>query len=1167
MNSWHLAIQSFKHYLPVNLAIALGVAAATAVLTGALLVGDSMRTSLRDLTLDRLGETDDLLISRGFFDQSSMRPDNNQELAAFWDQSVPAILFNNGTVETQDSSQSGIQRAANVNVFGVPNEFWQLDTSGISVNELSGDTAIINRALADQLGIADSESASPVTLRIPKPTQLPAESALGAKRDLIESLVGIEVVQILPNEGLAGFSMHQSQLDSPNIFVPVQMLQDSLSRSALRHKSSSEQVNVSFLGRTDANRAAAADFQNVLRELPRTLEDEGISLKRVTQTFESDGQSATVFDYWTLSSEQLVLLPAVVSAIEETFPGAKPVFTYLANDIRKSDSESGIPFSMIAAIDIDDAFPLRDVDGQRIQPPSEDEIVINEWAANDIDVDVGDSLTIAWFDPETTHGKQTKQEATLVVSAIAALTEPYEAFEVRRRGEVVPAKFDTAPTLANDPNLTPEVPGVTDAESIENWDLPFETASKLRPSDDTYWENHRTTPKAFVSFATGQKLWSSRFGDVTSYRIPAKTERSEIQTRLLSAIAETKGASGFELITLRQNALTASSGSTPFDVLFLALSMFVIASGLILVSLLFRLTLQSRASEVGLLQAVGLPAKRVSGIWIREMLLVCILGAVLGILIGIGYAAAMIWGLKTWWVGAISKPIIDLHIGPVSILIGFVSGILICVGTIFWALRSLRRQSVRGMLAGRIDESASLPNRKSKKWMPVAIVSMLVLAVILSVLAINLSGDAQAGSFMGSGFCVLAAMLMFVYSMLERDGESNSATDLQQLALMSLRRNPLRSTLTIGLVAVASFLIAAVSSFRLTPTEQGTAGFDYVAQSSQPLFSNLSSADGQTELLDATLPPSTRVFGFRFKPGEDASCNNLYQSTQPRVLGATQDFIDSFNAEVPAFAWGGSVAESDAESANPWTMLNRSYDDGAIPVIIDKNTANYSLKIFAPGGDYVVHFDTGETVTFRVVGFLSNTILQGSLLVSEDSFVRAFPYLGGSRYFLIDSENETDSAQAVAVLEQQLGDEGFDARSAPRLLANFMSVQNTYLSTFQSLGALGLLLGTFGLAAVQIRNVLERKRELGLMRAVGFGKGRLAGMILIENGWLLGTGLVVGILAALCGTLPHYLFGDASVPWVALGGIFIAIFAIGIVASLLATRILSQMNLLDSLKA
>ena len=1169
MNAWRLSLQSFKHYLPVNLAIALGVAAATAVLTGALLVGDSMRTSLRDLTMDRLGQTDELLVSRGFFSESSLRPDNDEGLSKVWAKCFPAILFNNGTVEAESGSgDDAIQRASNVNVFGVSDDFWELDSNGLSAKELSGETAIINQALADQLGIKSEDGDATLTLRIPKPSQLPSESALGATRDLVESLVGIRVIQVLPNDGLAGFSLQQSQLDSPNIFVPLELLQDSLARKALKHKSTSEQVNVSFFqGTEEARGDDDASIEKLLSGAHIDLADVGLTLKRITQTFGEGDQAQTIFDYWTLSSEQLVLAVPIVEAIQETFPTAKPIFTYLTNDIRKSDAESGIPFSMVVAIDIDDTLPLVDVSGNRIKPLGENEIVLNQWSAENLGVAVGDQLTISWFDPETTHGKQTVQEATFVVSAIAALTEPYQPFEVLRRGKVQPAEFDSAPTLANDPNLTPEVPGVTDAESIENWDLPFETASKLRPADDTYWEYHRTTPKAFVSLATGQKLWDSRFGNVTSFRIPADLEKDAIEKRLLNSIVSAKGASGFELIPLRKNALAASSGSTPFDVLFLALSMFVIASGLILVSLLFRLTLQSRASEVGVLQAVGVPAKKVAGVWIREMLLVCILGAALGVLIGIGYAAAMIWGLKTWWLGAISKPIIDLHVGPVSIIVGFISGILICVGTIFWALRSLKKQSVRGMLAGQIEETVAAANSKPKKWMLGAIVGLLIVAVILSVLAVGLSGDAQAGSFMGSGFCVLAALLMFVYSRLKNDSEANSATDLHQLSLLSLRRNPLRSTLTIGLVAVASFLIVAVSSFRLTPTEEGTAGFDYVAQSSQPIFADLNSTDGQEEMLDQSLADGTRIFGFRFKPGEDASCNNLYQSTQPRVLGASQRFIDSFETDSPKFAWGGSIAETDAESTNPWTLLNRTYEDGVIPVIIDKNTANYSLKIFAPGGDYVVDFDSGESVTFRVVGFLSNTILQGSLLVSEENFVRAFPYLGGSRYFLIDSDEEDASAEAVAVLEKQLGDEGFDARSAPRLLENFMSVQNTYLSTFQSLGALGLLLGTFGLAAVQIRNVLERKRELGLMRAVGFGKNRLSKMILIENVWLLGAGLVVGVLAALCGTLPHYLFGDASVPWVALAGIFLAIFVIGLIASYLATRVLSGMNLLESLRA
>ena len=83
----------------------------------------------------------------------------------------------------------------------------------------------------------------------------------------------------------------------------------------------------------------------------------------------------------------------------------------------------------------------------------------------------------------------------------------------------------------------------------------------------------------------------------------------------------------------------------------------------------------------------------------------------------------------------------------------------------------------------------------------------------------------------------------------DEDQQSAVKLSLSRMALLSAKRNPLRSTLTIGLVAVASFLIAAVSAFRLTPSEAGTSGFDWVATSSQPVFEDLQTVKGQTEAL------------------------------------------------------------------------------------------------------------------------------------------------------------------------------------------------------------------------------------------------------------------------------------------------------------------------------
>ena len=1191
MTQWQIAFKSLLFYLRTNLAIALGVAAATAVLTGALIVGDSMRHSLRQLTLERLGSIDEILVSDGFFREQLVEEiKQTPAFKANYENATPAIMFPGGTVEFQADKTA--RRAGQVTVLGILDDFWSFDeTKSVTHEKLVGESALINQTLADDLKISAADvkdGTAKITIRIPKQTQVPSDSALGRKTDLIESLIDLKVVQIIPTAGLGRFGMHPTQSDPLNVYVPIGLLQDSLARTVLKQKSDPAQANVMMISSPGVSPPSAEVSRELRHELRPTLGDLGLRLQRVTQKFGEGADAKTIFDYWSLSSDQLVLTDEAVDSIIKTFPDATPVFTYLANDIRRTDQEVGVPFSMVSAIDFGDSFrPVSAISNQPIRQLNENEVVLNRWTAEDLGVKIGDKVVLKYFEPETTHGSQVEKTIELTVVDIAQLTKPDTPFRLQSRprprptGTVLltPPVFTIAPTVANDPDLTPYVPGLTDAESIENWDLPFQV-DRTRPEDDDYWEDYRTTPKAFVSLAMGRKLWRSRFGKTTSFRIPvAAGTEAQVSDRLLDQLAKDETELGMNLVAIKRRGLEASAGSTPFDVLFLALSMFVIGSALILVSLLFRLGLQQRASEVGLLQATGFNRKQIRRLWLSEMTVVSLVGALIGVILGIGYASLMIWGLSTWWVGAISRPFLTLNISPLSLAIGLFSGLLICVLTIAWSLRRTRNQSVHGLLSGQLEtEIRSSPTRESKRrWIPIV---LIVMGIGLAAMATQLSGEAQAGSFMGSGFLILTALLMMVYRWLRKPGQPQAAgiLSLPRLAMLSAKRNPLRSTLTIGLVAVASFLIAAVSAFRLTPSERGTAGFDWVAQSSQPIFDDLGTVEGQEKVLGAEnkLSADTEIFAIRFKSGEDASCNNLYQSTQPRALGVSDQFIDQFDSPTAGrFAWSSSLAKTEAEKENPWKLLesetaHAGTEEDPIPVVMDKNTANYSLKIYLCGTVKQVEYDSGESIYYRVVGFLENTILQGSLIMSERDFVKAFPATAGYQYFLIREHQtvaEGESSANVAVLEDRLGDQGFDARSAPKLLANFMTVQNTYLSTFQTLGALGLLLGTFGLAAVQVRSVLERKKELGLMRAVGFSRQKLSQMVLMENAWLLLMGLAVGIGAALFTTVPHWLVGTAGAPWLTLAAMFAGIVGVGLIAGWLASRIISRMPLLESLRA
>ena len=566
MTVFQIAKNSLLHYWRTNLVLAAGIAAATAVLTGALIVGDSMRSSLRSLALDRLGQIDEMIVSDGFFRQKLA--DELQSTSTFRDNykiAEAAILFPNGSVEIGSDFASAesarLRRASNVNVFGVSRSFWKLGADSLKVTEeLLDRQVIINQTLADQLGLnRESQSSnreSRLTLRIPKPTQLPADSALGKKEDLVESLVDLELVQIIPDRSLGRFGLRPTQIDSPNIFVPIELLANALYRGALSHKQEL-QANVIFLSAGGEQPPAPEQTKSLMAALRPTLEDFGLSIKLVRQTKLNSNEA--VFEYYSLSSDRLVLADEVVAAVQQAFPDAVPVFTYLANDIRQIDAESGIPFSMITAIDFDDRFPLLDVKENRIPALAADDIVLNQWAAADLNVEVGDQIEVSFFEPESTHVNEIERVATFKLTAIAGLAAPDSPFQSRRR-QIIPAEFvDQEPTLANDPDLTPEVPGLTDAESIENWDLPFETAGKIRAADDDYWNDYRTTPKGFISLARGQELWNSRFGSLTSFRIPMTAGNiDEVSQRLLAQFETDNARLGFSIVPIRRKAIAAS---------------------------------------------------------------------------------------------------------------------------------------------------------------------------------------------------------------------------------------------------------------------------------------------------------------------------------------------------------------------------------------------------------------------------------------------------------------------------------------------------------------------------------------------------------------------------------------------------------------------------------
>jgi putative ABC transport system permease protein len=131
----------------------------------------------------------------------------------------------------------------------------------------------------------------------------------------------------------------------------------------------------------------------------------------------------------------------------------------------------------------------------------------------------------------------------------------------------------------------------------------------------------------------------------------------------------------------------------------------------------------------------------------------------------------------------------------------------------------------------------------------------------------------------------------------------------------------------------------------------------------------------------------------------------------------------------------------------------------------------------------------------------------------------------------------------------------------------YHQVENTYISTFQALGALGLLLGTVGLAAVLARNVLERRRELALLRAVGYRRINLAVVILSENALLLVGGLAIGAFCALVAIAPAIASRGGHVAVLSVLGWLVIILMAGLLASVLSAVLTIRIPLLPALRS
>ncbi len=1135
MTRLQYAAASLRYYWRTNLAATAGVAIAVATLGGSLLVGVSVRASLRELALARLGRVSAVVTANALFTDS----------LATRIEGVPVLALD-GVVLHEASGR----RATGVQIFGVDDRFWRLQQVA-GVDGPTGRTAYLSPALAAEFGAKADDA---LQLRVQKPSAIPS-GVLQGRRDEPGRAVRVTVGRVLTRAESGEFSPSPKQGDARTVFVPLSRLQKDADLAGL--------ANMILVGT-----GAGDDATGLRARLGQTvrIEDLGLRLRAL--------QPGTTAIESTSGYLPDVVAAGVQRAVSEASGTALPVLTYLATGISANGRTT--PYSLVSALPpgaITEAIarlegtpasshrPPPAAAGHR-QPADDDSpqrpavthtparadappVWLSAWTAEDLEAEPGDAVTLEYF-LWSDDGGLSSASATFAMA-----------------GELPMAG------LGIDRDLTPDYPGVSTSEEMSDWDPPFPVdLTKVRKKDEAFWREFRTAPKAFIRLQDGQRLWKSRYGQVTSIRALGADEaalRPALGARLPASVA------GFQVRAVRADALAAAAGTTDFGEYFGYFSIFVVAASLLLTALFFRLGVEQRGAEAGTLAAFGFTPSLVRQLILLEGGAVVLVGALAGMAGAIGFTALMMAALRTVWIGAVGTTDLHLAVTATPLLAGAAGGAVAAFGCVLWTLRGFRSISVHGLMSGAWLSPEPAASRSRR--LGLAAVSATVLAVAL--LAAGASGQVPAAAaFFGSGTLLLIGGLCGIgvwLRVLNGRFLPPGPRALMRLGLRNASARPSRSLLSIALIAGASFLIVAVGAFRQSATATddphgSTGGYSLVAETVQPLMHDPSTPAGRDALNLGADAAGLDIARFRLRPGDDTSCANLYRPASPRLLGATSAFIAQNR-----FAFADSLAVTPGDRQNPWRLLEApSPDPRVVPVIGDATSLAYAFHV-ALGDDIVIDAPDGTPIKLRVVGALRDSALQSELIMSDAQFTHWFPRHEGFRVFLVGERAVAGHARRApdtlaTLLEGQLGDFGFDAQSAADRLAGYHRVENTYLSTFQALGGFGLILGTFGLGTVLLRNVLERRREMALLRATGFQRAHLVRAVVAESVCLLACGLLLGLACALVAIGPAYAERGEGLPLGATLGLLAAVAVSGLLSTTLATRAVATDDILPALR-
>ena len=820
-----LALKSLTHYWRLNLCLMFGVFLASAVLTGSLVVGDSVRATLAEQGMLRVGKIDQALLGGDRFFTGEMASRVRDELGESALVS-PAILAL-GTARTEDGSQ----RANRVQIIGVEDSFWDLaDTQNPAAPR--GEFIAINEALARRLEIGVGGE---IRLQTEKPGDVPRDAPLAGSVEGNTNAARFsgEVTHLIRDSQLGRFSLQAEQEPALNVFLPIATVQKEIEQE----------------GRANLILMSGVEDASVALENSWGLEDAALRYERL-------GDS----EVWQLGSRRIFISEAVEKAARQVAPGKTTgVLTYLVNEIRRGDLV--IPYSMGTAAEEGGFGEL-----------GEDQAIITQWSADPENggLMVGDEIELEYL--RVGDGRQMiPSTRKFTISQVLPMDDPRVS---ESWAPDFPGVSDSENYRELDPGFELDKDKIRDQDE-KYWDdyrvTPKVFISLAAAQEPGVWENRfgrvtglriADTAMAPETFEAGLKSHLSLFEFGPHLRSPLEEARLAVEQSmdfggLFAALSFFLIVAALVLVAL---------------LFVFGLEQRAPQIGMLMATGFRRSELRKLLLiEGGIISFLGAVLGAVGGVLYTKAALWALgnvwQGAVAGLefkyhakllSVVIGILVVHVMAKSALWIA--SRRL--LKIPPRELLAG-------------------------GGVSGLAELSPKPLSRLPSFWLfALGLLGGVGLALFAQGLQGQALAGAFYGA--GSLLLIsgIAALALLLRRWAMRD---SAVLDLGSLGRRNAVRRRGRSLAVAGIMASGVFMVMAVNSFRIGFDDSGTGGFKWIGASSLPIYENLNTQTGQDAHGLDPLPSGGEIIALRVRQGAEASCLNLNRAQQPRLVAVNPD--------------------------------------------------------------------------------------------------------------------------------------------------------------------------------------------------------------------------------------------------------------------------------------